>query len=344
LGDVDFGISLVILGDVLFFLLLVWSTAGLLRRADVQRQQTQAALSAERTLLRSLIDNLPDHIFIKDARGYYITDNISHAQFVGLTGPEQVVGKTVADFFPADLAARFTADDQAVIESGKPLVSRIEAIAEHDGSRRWVSTTKVPVRGANGDVDGLVCISRDITEQVRADELLREQYEKMQELAKSERAAHEKLKSAQSRMVQTEKLAGLGQLVAGVAHEINNPLSFVSNNVAVLQRDVAAVRKLLEMYRSADDAVAAAKPDVMAEIRDLCERLDLQYTLSNLDELMVRSRDGLKRIQLLSASSKLSKTFVISLAWTKAICTRWISTRASIPPSTSFAVAPRASR
>ncbi len=61
------------------------------------------------------------------------------------------------------------------------------------------------------------------------------------------------LKQAQSRMVQSEKLASLGQMVAGVAHEINNPVAFVSNNVAVLERDVGEMRDLIALYEEADD-------------------------------------------------------------------------------------------
>jgi signal transduction histidine kinase len=97
--------------------------------------------------------------------------------------------------------------------------------------------------------------------------------------------------------VQTEKLAGLGQMVAGVAHEINNPLAFVSNNVAVLQRDLKAIAKLLEMYGRLDATPPEQSAELKAEIRDLAERIDLSYTLTNLDEMLVRSRDGLKRIQ-----------------------------------------------
>lgn len=115
--------------------------------------------------------------------------------------------------------------------------------------------------------------------------------------ALSERQAHEELKRAESHLVQSEKLAALGQLVAGIAHEINNPLAFVSNNMAVLQRDVRALRDLIQLYQEADPLLAQHGPALRARIQDLAERLDLAYTLDNLEGLTTRSREGLKRIQ-----------------------------------------------
>ncbi len=126
---------------------------------------------------------------------------------------------------------------------------------------------------------------------------LRKLNAQLQETVRSERQAHEALKQAQSQLVQAEKLSGLGQMVAGVAHEINNPLAFVSNNLAVLQRDAQEVRDLLALYREADALLAREQADLWQRIRALAETIDLDYTLKNLDGLLGRSREGLARIQ-----------------------------------------------
>ena len=119
----------------------------------------------------------------------------------------------------------------------------------------------------------------------------------LQELAHSEHQAHEALKNAQSRLVQTEKLASLGQLVAGVAHEINNPLSFVSNNVAVLERDLHDLLGLISLYRQGEEPLGEARPDLCEKINDLDDRIDLNYSLENLPRLIERTREGLRRIE-----------------------------------------------
>ncbi len=114
-------------------------------------------------------------------------------------------------------------------------------------------------------------------------------------------AAHRELKDAQARMLQQAKMASLGQTAAGIAHEINNPLAFVTNNIAVLRRDVSDVHDIMRLYQQAEHTLAEYQCDLMARIRLLSEEVDLPYVLGNLDGLLDRSRDGLKRIQKIVA-------------------------------------------
>jgi signal transduction histidine kinase len=99
------------------------------------------------------------------------------------------------------------------------------------------------------------------------------------------------LRETQAHLVQGEKLASLGELVAGVAHEINNPLSYVITNLAVLERDVREVAQIMAAYRTHFADM------VPRSIRDDEERVDLPYTLGNLDRLLLSSRQGLDRVR-----------------------------------------------
>ena len=139
--------------------------------------------------------------------------------------------------------------------------------------------------------------------EVRNDEL-QQSAANLERTAESVRMAHQDLQSAyhelqlaESQLVQAEKLSALGQMVAGVAHEINNPLAYVSNNVAVLQRDVGHVHDILRLYQEAEGTLEIHQRELMARIRDLAAQVDLAYVLDNLDSMMARSREGLKRIE-----------------------------------------------
>lgn len=97
-------------------------------------------------------------------------------------------------------------------------------------------------------------------------------------------------------LVQNEKLASIGLLSAGVAHEINNPLAFVGNNLVVLERDVKGIMALLDKFTSAKDKLASADPAIAREINALEEEVDIAYTRENLNRLIARTRDGVERV------------------------------------------------
>jgi signal transduction histidine kinase len=128
----------------------------------------------------------------------------------------------------------------------------------------------------------------------------------LEALAKTEHEArlelertHRELRQTQSQLVQSAKLAAVGQLAAGIAHEINNPLAFVLNNMAVLQRHTRALPELIRLYHQAAEAAAAEQQELYQQILELGDQIDLPYILDNLESMLARSREGLKRIQLI---------------------------------------------
>jgi len=105
--------------------------------------------------IRALVDELPDQIYIKDAEGRYVFNNVNHTTALGTSSPEEVAGKTDFDFYPQQLAERYSAEEQEVLRSGRSLVDVEESRLDKQGSRRWLSATKVPLIDNSGEVVGL---------------------------------------------------------------------------------------------------------------------------------------------------------------------------------------------
>ena len=141
-------------------------------RYAIKRAAAEKALEAERSLLRNVIDNIIDAVFVKDAEGRYMLGNAAHAQRLGIASPTDVVGKTSYDFFPEEVARGFEQDDAEVLRTGGAIINRHEFIGGAEGSVQWLSTTKVPLRDASGGIIGIVGIGRDITARKIAEEKL----------------------------------------------------------------------------------------------------------------------------------------------------------------------------
>ena len=137
--------------------------------------RSEMAWTTERDLLRAMIDQVPDYLFAKDLEGRFLILNKAVAEIHARERPDDIIGKTDFDLHSPELARKFFEIEQAVVESGLPMIDMEEAVVDAaTGARKWLLTSKVALRNNKSEVIGLVGISRDVTARKKAD-LLREE-------------------------------------------------------------------------------------------------------------------------------------------------------------------------
>ncbi len=140
-------------------------------------RRTKQSLFDERTRLRTLIDTIPDAIFVKDAREEFVMCNRPMLNWLGVTSEQEVFGKTASDFQPAEVAAVYHEEDLRVLQSGATVRNREERVPDCMGQRQWRMVFKTPVRNDFGKITGIVGISRDIEAWKRQERAFHEREE-----------------------------------------------------------------------------------------------------------------------------------------------------------------------
>jgi PAS domain S-box-containing protein len=139
----------------------------------LHKLSTKDALDDSR-LLRTLIDSLPEQVYVKDTQGRYVLNNLAHVRALGAASPEELAGKSDFDFYPEELAERYRADERELIRSGRPLIDKEEPSVDGEGNERQHSTTKMPLKDGNRQIVGLLGMTWDETERKETEEKLRE--------------------------------------------------------------------------------------------------------------------------------------------------------------------------
>jgi len=130
-----------------------------------KRVKLEEELIFERSLLNSLLNTIPDHIYFKDEKSRFIKVSKSLAEWFNVKSVDGLMGKTDFDFFTEEHARPAFEDEQEIMKTGNPIEGKVEKETHPDGRITWVSTTKVPRYGKKGNVIGILGISRDVTEK-----------------------------------------------------------------------------------------------------------------------------------------------------------------------------------
>jgi two-component system sensor histidine kinase HupT/HoxJ len=280
---------------------------------EVALEEKNAALEASHQFIESVLASMSDILIVCDRHGAIEEVNDSLRRFIG-KDEASLRGLPIFDLFADETSRRharefFSANQREAIQDCELLIAGV------DGSALPVSLNCTPRLSGTGKLVGMVVTGRPVGELRRAYHALRQ--------------AHEDLKRTQQQLLHSEKMASLGRLVAGVAHELNNPISFVLGNVLALQRYAGRLQTYLESVHSNESTHTPELESLRRELRIDRIMQDMTPLLDGMIEGAERTRDivdGLKRFSAIDRNT--DEPFNLAEVIDRAV--RWV-TRSGMP-------------
>ncbi|MCG8688435.1 MAG: PAS domain S-box protein, partial [Desulfobacterales bacterium] len=250
-----------------------------------ERTQAQEAIKAQAAFLETLVAAIPCPMFYKDRNGTYLGCNRAFERISGLK-QEQIVGCTEEDIWPRSCVALNAEMDRELLSSPGNIQyeSRWEA---SDGSLREVIVCKSTFNNVQGDVDGIIGALLDITKRSQAEAAMREANMNLER-------ANRDLQEMHGQVIQSEKLASIGQLAAGVAHEMNTPIGFVASNFETLQKYIRKITTQLHTYEELLETIPVTEE--VKEARTQGDAKKMAFILEDIHQLFEESKEGLDRV------------------------------------------------
>lgn len=264
------------------------------------RKQTEEALLRafeKQRELAFIINNSPATAWLwKAAAGWpveYVSDNI--AEF-GYAPDDFTSGRVAfASIIHPDDLSRVGAEVEQFTEDGRNEFNQEYRIVTESGDICWVDDRTWIRKDTDGKVTHYQGVTIDITNRKQGEETLLKKHEELE-------AAHAELKQAQARVIQQEKLASIGQLAAGITHEINNPMSFIMGNLGILRTYLEGITKTI----AAQEEIARnhAPPEALEALQDLRKKMKIDDILKDVGPLIDQSLEGADRVRKIVSDLK----------------------------------------
>ncbi|MEQ8188055.1 MAG: ATP-binding protein [Candidatus Eremiobacterota bacterium] len=254
----------------------------------MERSKSEEALKESEKRYKTLFNSVNDPIFIRDFNGTFLEVNDIACQRLGYNREEFLtMAPKVIDpnyyLIASEIMEELKKKKQTSFESshitGDGQVIPVE-----------INSTVIDYKGK----EVILSSVRDITRRKKAEENLIREKENLEQTGKELEIAYNELKSAQSRILQSEKMASIGQLAAGIAHEINNPIGFIGGNLRSLEK---YINKFLEFMEAQSDVIKEFKttPSI-EELSGKRKKLKIDYITEDIKELIKESLDGTERV------------------------------------------------
>lgn len=239
-----------------------------------EERQGALALAEERNLLRTVIDTLPDFIYVKDLESRFVVANSAVSRVMGASDPVELIGQSDFDYYPKEEAQEFRKDELQVITSESPIREKEECHHDSEGKKVWTLTNKLPLRNIYGEIIGTIGTGKDITEY-KENELYRERLE--------------------AQLRQSQKMETIGTLTAGIAHDFNNLLNVINGYSELMTLSMSPndpkyekLQKILQAGRSA--------AELINQLMAFSRKQVIQPKLLNFNSLLTNTQRLLRRV------------------------------------------------
>ncbi|HMK61126.1 MAG TPA: ATP-binding protein [Dissulfurispiraceae bacterium] len=254
-----------------------------------EKRQAEEILKVSQDYFKSFIESSQDCVAHISHDGSFLSINEAGCKLHGFKEPSDAVSQ---NFCETVITNREQADS-AIKNAASGNSDSIRYMSrDYHGNEHWWDAKFTPVLDFGEQIRSILLVSRDITEQKRAEHALEQKNVELEN-------AYVELKAAQSQILQQEKMASIGQLAAGVAHEINNPMGFIMSNLNTLNKYMDKIYSFMDSQHSALESCTSdqVRADVLTQLNEKKRHLKIDYVTDDIRNLIAESLDGADRVK-----------------------------------------------